>query len=251
MTEMTKRQAYCEILRDLQDWETFLLTESGLPGPRANLELAQAAADLGDAFRFEAWLRFGPELADTNSAQVFLAVCGAIGLGRLLAEGELARLTELRQLANDPRWRMREAVCMALQRWGMVDMPAMLAAVEDWVRKGTLLEKRAAAAAVCEPVLLKDTAIVLRVLALLDEITAGLISESDRRSAAFKTLRQGLAYCWSVAVAAYPEIGKPLMEKWLACEDRDVRWVMKENLGKARLERMDAAWVAQCRENHF
>ena len=34
------------------------------------------------------------------------------------------------------------------------------------------------------------------------------------------------------------------MEKWLADEDKDVRWIMRENLGKARLTRLDAAWVA-------
>ena len=35
------------------------------------------------------------------------------------------------------------------------------------------------------------------------------------RADALKTLRQGLGYCWSVAVAALPETGKPLMERWL------------------------------------
>ena len=56
---------------------------------------------------------------------------------------------------------------------------------------------------------------------------------------AFKTLRQGLGYCWSVAVAALPEAGKPLMEKWLASADPDIRWIMRENLKKNRLVRMD------------
>jgi len=38
-------------------------------------------------------------------------------------------------------------------------------------------------------------------------------------------------------------VGKPLMEKWLASNDKDVRWIMNENLKKARLIRMDAEWV--------
>jgi hypothetical protein len=33
------------------------------------------------------------------------------------------------------------------------------------------------------------------------------------------------------------------MEKWFACDDPDVRWIMRENLKKNRLERMDAGWV--------
>ncbi|MEJ2149740.1 MAG: hypothetical protein P8Z40_09680 [Chloroflexota bacterium] len=66
---------------------------------------------------------------------------------------------------------------------------------------------------------------------------------ADRRSEAFKALRKGLGYCWSVAAAALPEEGLPMMAHWLASDDKDIRWIMKENLGKKRLERVDAAWV--------
>jgi hypothetical protein len=52
-----------------------------------------------------------------------------------------------------------------------------------------------------------------------------------------------LAYGWSVAVAAQPELGKPRMEKWIGVDDPDIRWVMVQNLRKKRLMRMDAAWV--------
>ncbi len=37
----------------------------------------------------------------------------------------------------------------------------------------------------------------------------------------------------------------PRLERWLAHPDPDVRWVMKENLRKQRLSRMDAAWVGR------
>jgi hypothetical protein len=82
------------------------------------------------------------------------------------------------------------------------------------------------------------------VLGLLDDITAQLAAAplAARKSDAFKTLRQALGYCWSVAVVANPETGKPLMEKWLASADPDVRWVMRENLKKNRLRKLDAAW---------
>lgn len=56
-------------------------------------------------------------------------------------------------------------------------------------------------------------------------------------------LRKGLAHCWSVAVAALPNRGKPIMEKWIASSDKDVHWIMSEYLKKARLSRMDAVWV--------
>ena len=47
-----------------------------------------------------------------------------------------------------------------------------------------------------------------------------------------------------MAVAALPDVGKPLMEKWLGSDDPDIRWIMRENLKKNRLAKMDAAWVA-------
>ena len=133
---------------------------------------------------------------------------------------------------------------MALQRWGDADMSGLLAEMVDWGR-GTPSEQRAAAAALCEPRLLRQPEHAAAVLRILDEITASIVQLADRKSDAFKTLRQGLAYCWSVAVVALPDVGKPLMEKWLATSDPDIRWIMGENLKKNRLLRMDAAWVAQ------
>ena len=44
--------------------------------------------------------------------------------------------------------------------------------------------------------------------------------------------------------ASDDEYLKSAMEKWLASDDRDVAWLMKQNLKKARLTRMDAEWVA-------
>ena len=66
--------------------------------------------------------------------------------------------------------------------------------------------------------------------------------------------------CWSAAgglfgvdramsgeggVRLSPAEGKRLMDKWLADTDQDIRWIMKENLKKDRLARMDAGWVTK------
>jgi len=239
---VSKVEYYRQILRALDDWDSFLLKESDLPGPRANLELLQAVADEGSEAQFRRWLTLGPDRAPVNSPEQFLAVCGAVGLGRLLAEGHHEVLPILRSFASDPRWRMREGVAMALQRLGDRDMDALLAEMAAWSR-GNWLEKRAAAAALCEPRLLTRLQHVRRVLQILDEITASIVTSDDRRSNDLKTLRQALGYCWSVAVAASPPEGKAAMEKWLPAADPDVAWIMKENLKKKRLQRMDLAWV--------
>ena len=132
---MTKKEAYRAILGTLSDWEPYLLAESRLPGPRANLELAHAVADEGNETTFHQLLAYGPEQAPTNTPHEFLACCGVLGLGKLLAEGKLDELVTLRAFASDPRWRVREMVAMALQRWGSIDMAALLAEMADWYRK--------------------------------------------------------------------------------------------------------------------
>ena len=80
-------------------------------------------------------------------------------------------------------------------------------------------------------------------LNILDQITASILTLQERKGEAFLALKKGLGYCWSVATVAYPDAGKPLMEKWLAGADRDILWIMRENLKKNRLQKMDADWV--------
>jgi hypothetical protein len=239
---MTKRDDYRAALRALDDWDAYLLQESGLPGPRGNLELAQAVADEGDLARFQHYLAYFMDLAPVNSPYEFLAFCGALGLGRLLAEGDRQHLVTLRRCAVDPRWRMREAVAMALQRLGDADMPALVAEAQEW-SEGNLLEQRAAAAALCEPRLLLDPVHARATLHILDAITGSILRVENRRDTDFLALRKGLGYCWSVAVAALPEDGKPLMDGWLRSADKDIRWIMQENLKKNRLRRIDSTWV--------
>ncbi len=62
-----------------------------------------------------------------------------------------------------------------------------------------------------------------------------------------RTLRQGLAYCWSVAVAADPVTGVPRFERWARDPDPDVRWLVRQNLAKSRLTRADPAAVERLR----
>ncbi len=231
-------------LPKVEDIDAFLMKESGLPGPRGNIELGQAIADFGDEKLFRRLLSNTPDVAPVNDPREFLAFCGAIGMGKLAAGGNTEALDTIRSLASDPRWRIREGVAMALQRLGMKDMGRLLNAMEEW-SAGNPLEQRAAAAALCEPALLKNKKDVVRVLAILDRITESVDAVENRKSEEFIALKKGLGYCWSVAAAAYPEEGKRAMEKWFSSKDKDIIWIMKENLNKNRLEKADAAWVAQ------
>src|SRR3990172_2573456 len=106
---MTKIDEYRTKLRSLTEWDVFLLAESGLPGPRGNLELAQVVAEEGNPALFWRYLEYSADTAPVNSPYEFLAFCGAVGLGRLLAEGHRDVLPALRRCASDPRLRMHEA----------------------------------------------------------------------------------------------------------------------------------------------
>lgn len=244
---MDKVDFYKNILSNLSDWDRYLLTESGLPGPRANLELLEAVAEVGNEVSFNRYLCYDIVKAPTGSTEEFFAMCGVVGLGKLITEGKNELLSHLRPVATDKRWRIRESVAIALQRLGLSDMDFLIKEMEAW-SQGNLLEKRAVVAALCEPKLLKDNDAVLKVLTLLDQITKDLLNVTNRKDENFKTLRKTLGYGWSVAVVAGHEEGKCLMEKWFSHEDTDIRWIMKENLRKNLLNKMDKDWATKWKQ---
>ena len=134
---------------DEGEWDRFLTEGSGLPGPRANLELAVAVADEAPAALIHRYVEDDDE---------YLALCGAIGLGRLVVEGNSSAEAGLRALAEDPRWRVREGVAMGLQRVGDTDPRRLLAICRRWLEDGSWLVQRAVVAGLCEPRLLDDPA---------------------------------------------------------------------------------------------
>jgi hypothetical protein len=235
---MRRVEEYRAELRRLTDWEPYLKKNSGLPGARANLELVEAVGDEADPERL--WRL-------SASSDEFLALCGTAGLGHLAVPDPVPVMSWLRELAADPRWRVREGVAIALQHLGRHSMPRLLAEMDRWSEGGPYLQ-RAAAAGLCEPALLKEPEHVIRVLGMLDRMTKSLAATSARKGEGFRVLRQALGYCWSVAAAALPEEGRPRMEKWLRSPDKDVAWVMKSNLGKARMGALGATWVAKWRD---
>lgn len=261
---MSRIDQYRIILPTLSDWDAYLMAESGLPGPRGNLELAQAAAELAAAAGLARWRSLSPQQAPVNSPAEFLVFCGVLGLKRQVMDGDgpsrASALGSLRAFAADPRWRTREAAAMALQSWGAGQLESMLDEMVIWA-DGNAFVQRAAVAAICEPAVLVNfqakkgpapapSRLQSQVFDILDRITASFAATAppDRRSEGFQALKKGLAYGWSVAAAYLPEPGKPRLERWFTHPDSDVLWVMRENLKKNRLERMDAGWTAAWRE---
>jgi hypothetical protein len=237
---VSRRDVEAAGYRAAADHEAYLRSHSGLPGPRGNLELIDVASAESDRADLERWAALSPDAAPENTPDVFLACVGLVGLGRLVAAGHRSFVPELRRAANDRRWRVREAVAMALQAWGDVDLDGVLSEMDRW-SMGTPFEGRAAMAALCEPRLLRERPTVARTLAILDRLTASVRDAGDPRADDVRVLRQALGYGWSVAIAADPAIGLPAFERWREDQNVDIRWIVRENLGKARLIRLIAA----------
>ncbi|MFX0086394.1 MAG: hypothetical protein ACFFAU_12060, partial [Candidatus Hodarchaeota archaeon] len=141
----------------------------------------------------------------------------------------------IRSLAIDSRWRIREAVAKAihilLEKKGF----DLINELENWVVNEEWLVMRAVATGVAEPSLLTDKKLAQKAL-LLHKLILNQISESVKRNnEEFKTLRKGLGYSLSVVVQAIPEDGFKFMDEFVMNEDKDIRWILKENLKKKRL----------------
>lgn len=226
MDVRTWREALLRVERAA--WPEFLDEHSGLPGARANIELATALAELAE-----------PDVVDAliASDDEYRTFCGAIALG---AQADLpAVAARLRTLAADSRWRVREAVAIGLQRLGDADPGALEQLVLSWVDDPSPLVQRAAVAAICEPRLLRTRAAAATAVAACRRATTHLtqVRPEARRDPATRTLRQGLGYCWSVAVAADPEPGLAAFLD-LDDSDPDVAWIITQNTRKRRLARL-------------
>jgi hypothetical protein len=205
-----------------EERRAILVAESGLPGPRANLPLAHAAAEVLDPAEARVWVRGDEE---------YLALCAAIALAEHADPAAL-------DAAKDPRWRVREGVAQGLQRLAERDPMGFSEVLDHWRDEADLLVQRARAAAVCEPSLLTDRALAELALEVCREATAALKAAPDREAEGFRVLRQALGYCWSVAVAADPARGLAAYRDLEADPDPDVRWIAGTNRTKARLARL-------------
>lgn len=214
--------------RDPSTWPAYLTEHSGLPGPRGNTELAIAFAELTDEAVAHRMIDTGDE---------YLSMCAAVALAAR-APAAVVNVT-VRSLARDSRWRVREGVAIGLQLRGDTSPDEMERIVADWADDPDPLVQRAAAAAICEPRLLRTPDRAATAIAICGTTTSALtrLPADRRREPAVRTLRQALGYCWSVAVAADPTPGLAAFRA-LDDSDPDVAWIIAENLRKKRLARL-------------
>ena len=225
-----------------EDWIRFLLEQSNLPGPRANLELLWVVVAPGEMSHSltGAW-----NTMNNPPNKYSRRICGGMWRSR-------DRQTDL-------QWKFRvlqaiEKTCLGYPVEGQGrrshgtstnwtgGLHGLIAELELW-KQGNPYEKRAVVAGLCEPDLLINKEHAEAVLTMVFEVANALTQIQQKRDEPFKALRKGLGYGLSVAIVASPVKGKVLFEKLAHSPDRDIQWVVKENLKKNRLMRMDPGWV--------
>ena len=232
---------------------SFLLANSGLPGPRANLELIDAFAgaaatvvrrdDARDGAleaMLDRWADLGADDAPGGEPAVMLpcaavAAYGAVGAAR--PEWIDDELGKLRRAASDVRWRIREIVAEALQPLLAADWRRVYRVLVGWAADDDPLVVRAAAAAVAEPPLLdvRQRAVAAQRLQRV-AVARYARDPRPRRDEGSRVLRKGLAYTISVTVAATGDF--TLLDELASSDDPDLQWIATQNLKKSRLTRL-------------
>jgi hypothetical protein len=180
-----------------------------------------------------------------NGPEEFVGMCGIVGHAVANRADVAGVLAHLRPYASHASWRIREALAIGIQEMFDLNHRLDLDDLSSWV-DGSSLEQRAVLAALCEPKLLRDGRTNIAVLDILRKITArfdGQVKIPEDR----KVLRQALGYGWSVAIAAQPKEGRKLFESFIKTRNKHIAWILRENLKKNRLTRMDPKWVAGMR----
>jgi hypothetical protein len=225
-----------------------LLQNSGLPGPRGNLALMYSFARQATRDEINECLAFYHEKL-ANSPQEFVVMCGIVGYCIGNQNHLQDTIAAIRGYASHRSWRIREAVAMGIQEIASSNnMAALLDNLENWLA-GNDLEKRAVVAALCEPKLLKEKAVDLRILNILVKLTLEFAKIDGKLSDRQNTLRKTLGYGWSVLMVAIPDEGKAAFEAIAGNNHQHIHWIVKENLKKHRLQEMDKKWLEKMSAN--
>ncbi len=214
-----------------------LFKNSGLPGPRGNLSLLYSFSKSATEAEVTECLSFNNDSLN-NSPEEFVMMCGIVGFCVLHRSGIKSVLNFIKKFASHKSWRVREAVAIGIQEIAdHKNLNEIIGHLEEWA-EGNDLEKRAVIAALCEPKLLKEKSIIVKLLKILAHITLGFENIEAKPSDNQNTLRKTLGYGWSVAIAALPAEGRHAFEQMAQNQSKHIQWIVKENLKKNRLKRL-------------
>ncbi len=219
----------------------YLLVNSKLPGRRANLEL------LYD-FRKHASKEIVMKCLSLknkdlkNTPEEFAIMCGVVGYCEVYKDKTEQVFEFLDDYAQSESWRVREAVAMGIQHMLILSEEDSLQIIKSWLQK-TNLHKRAIIAGLCTPRLQSIKAVSCETEIALECLMNAVSSWTGKLTEEQSVLRKALGYCWSIAIEANSSNLKPKFERYFDSENKNIRWILKSNLKKKRLIKLDDKWV--------
>ena len=230
--------------------EFYLRDNSRLPGPRANLELANDVSSLlaSSVPKYPENVRTlinqfangDRKMVASNTPDEFIMLCGIIAFGTCAAVYSPWREESFEMLSHyacSTHWRVREGVAIAYQHLLIAVPHETIDCLTKLATTGNCLQQRATIAAIAEPPLLYDAELVAAALKIQRIVLERFrhTPKYDRKTEDLRTLRRTLGYTISVITAALPERGFALMRECASWNDPDITWILRENLKKKRL----------------
>lgn len=227
---------------------SLLTASSGLPGPRANVDLAvDFATEVADRAAAEPapWWDLCRGLAAVTARRApsgdpgeFVALCGTLGVaavGSVVDEHTAEALALARSAAADPRWRVREGAAMALRRLLLTHREATLTALRNCLEGGRALELRAVIATLADPSVLRDAALADIAVVFHRQVLRKLLASDVRAAPATVVLRQALATGLGLVATVRPDDIFGMVEDLIVVRDVDALWIARETLRKTAL----------------
>jgi len=231
---------------DAGDLAAYLAAESSLAGPRTNQDLTEAfaravrefaAADPEDRrILMDLCVELAcisPEDAPTDDPHEFLSVCGVRGIAAMgtISPGCVkAALRKLAESADDPRWRIRDAVAIGLKDLLARHRDVTVSELNGWVEGGSWSAMKTVAAGVADADLLREPDLAEAALRLHRKIMIRVYTAGERESEDFHALRKTLGCTLSRVVAALPSSGFEYLQQVSTLDDQEIRWIVRENL---------------------
>jgi hypothetical protein len=213
----------------------YLEDNSSLPGRRANLELAKAFTNVVEELStnhhasltelINGFCSINSIDAPTNTSKEFIPFCGTWALGIVGCKDEQNfkhSMVMLNRMAKDSSQ-----------------------ILDEWIKMESWLVYRAIAAGLASPSTLQDRTIAIKALDLHKKVLETILSNPNNRNEDFKILRKGLAYTLSVIIVEVPDEGFTYLKSLTKTQDKDIRWIIKENMKKNRLVKAYKAEVQQ------
>jgi hypothetical protein len=233
-----------------------LALASGLPGPRANTGVATAfateCAAIGkpaDPLLFQ-MVTLDPDVAQGGTEHEFLPLCGVLALGARAALDPKIRtrvIGTLHDAAEDMRFRVRDAVPVALARIGEKMGDALVHELASWT--DGFFQAAAVLLALADPAFLPAITDVDAVLERMEETYQ--LAKNAPRSAARYPGRKALVDALTLAPSSIAaRFGVPVFDKleaWSNTEMPELRAAIEATLKSNKLAGRHAAEIARVR----